>query len=317
MVSAVDERKAGRHGFPPRARQHPDARAGTTGWPRRCTAAATVRSRSTCRSTVPSGRPRSMPRWPGRRRPGSRSRCWWCTRRPGWWRRRSRPRWAPGTSPGSARVVPDPGRSVLDELAADPGMFGAEWHSWTGDLVGAPAETAYFLFHDCDLETLRWALSTRATVAGAEPLRGPGGADAGPAALHVRAAGGRPDADAGLDAPGGPAAAEDRPGGGARRPLSARIPAGARSRRCWTAEADCMSWWNSRTSASRTSGRRRAGWRGWRTGLRSSPRARSTRWSARACWPRRSASSGSARSSSAGRTTRSRRLIRPCGPAAC
>ena len=57
-------------------------------------------------------------------------------------------------------VVPDPGRSVMDELAADPGMFGAEWHDWTGDLAGAPAETAYFLFHDCDLRTLRWALST-------------------------------------------------------------------------------------------------------------------------------------------------------------
>ena len=57
-------------------------------------------------------------------------------------------------------VVPDPGRSVVDELAADPGMFGAEWHEWTGDLAGAPAETAYFLFHDCDLATLRWALST-------------------------------------------------------------------------------------------------------------------------------------------------------------
>ena len=57
-------------------------------------------------------------------------------------------------------VIPDPGRSVMDELAADPGMFGAEWHDWTGDLAGAPAETAYFLFHDCDLATLRWALST-------------------------------------------------------------------------------------------------------------------------------------------------------------
>jgi Alpha/beta hydrolase family len=57
-------------------------------------------------------------------------------------------------------VVPDPGRSVLDELAADPGMFGPEWHEWTGDLAGAPAETAYFLFHDCDLATLRWALTT-------------------------------------------------------------------------------------------------------------------------------------------------------------
>ena len=57
-------------------------------------------------------------------------------------------------------VIPDPGRSVMGELAADAGMFGAEWHGWTGDLAGAPAETAYFLFHDCDLATLRWALST-------------------------------------------------------------------------------------------------------------------------------------------------------------
>jgi pimeloyl-ACP methyl ester carboxylesterase len=57
-------------------------------------------------------------------------------------------------------VIPDPGRSVMDELAADAGMSGEEWHDWTGDLDGAPAETAYFLFHDCDLATLRWALST-------------------------------------------------------------------------------------------------------------------------------------------------------------
>jgi hypothetical protein len=59
-----------------------------------------------------------------------------------------------------AAVVPDPGRSVLDELAADPGMFGPEWPEWTGDLTGEPAETAYFLYHDCDLATLRWALGT-------------------------------------------------------------------------------------------------------------------------------------------------------------
>lgn len=56
-------------------------------------------------------------------------------------------------------VVPDPGRSVLDEVAADPGMFGAEWRSWAGDLAGTPAETAYFLYHDCDLATLRRALA--------------------------------------------------------------------------------------------------------------------------------------------------------------
>jgi pimeloyl-ACP methyl ester carboxylesterase len=39
-------------------------------------------------------------------------------------------------------------------------MFGPEWHEWTGDLTGAPAETAYFLHHDCDLATLRFALGT-------------------------------------------------------------------------------------------------------------------------------------------------------------
>ncbi|HEV7656565.1 MAG TPA: alpha/beta fold hydrolase [Mycobacteriales bacterium] len=59
-----------------------------------------------------------------------------------------------------AAVVPDPGRSVLDEAGADPGMFGTEWRTWTAGLEEEPAETAYFLFHDCDLETLRWALST-------------------------------------------------------------------------------------------------------------------------------------------------------------
>jgi pimeloyl-ACP methyl ester carboxylesterase len=59
-----------------------------------------------------------------------------------------------------ATVLPDPGRSVLDEVRADDGMFDPEWRSWTAGLEEAPAETAYFLFHDCDLETLRWALST-------------------------------------------------------------------------------------------------------------------------------------------------------------
>jgi Alpha/beta hydrolase family len=59
-----------------------------------------------------------------------------------------------------AAVLPDPGRSVLDEIRADDGMFDPEWRTWTAGLEEAPAETAYFLFHDCDLETLRWALST-------------------------------------------------------------------------------------------------------------------------------------------------------------
>jgi pimeloyl-ACP methyl ester carboxylesterase len=57
-----------------------------------------------------------------------------------------------------AAVLPDPGRSVLDQVGADDGMFNPEWRTWIG--LDTPAETAYFLFHDCDLETLRWALST-------------------------------------------------------------------------------------------------------------------------------------------------------------
>ncbi len=59
-----------------------------------------------------------------------------------------------------AAVLPEPGRNVLDEIRSDGGMFDAEWRTWTAGLEEAPAETAYFLFHDCDLETLRWALST-------------------------------------------------------------------------------------------------------------------------------------------------------------
>jgi pimeloyl-ACP methyl ester carboxylesterase len=59
-----------------------------------------------------------------------------------------------------AAVLPDVGRSVMDEVQADAGMFAAEWRTWSAGLTDAPAETAYFLFHDCDLDTLRWALST-------------------------------------------------------------------------------------------------------------------------------------------------------------
>ena len=59
-----------------------------------------------------------------------------------------------------AAVLPDPGRSVLDQVRDDDGIVDPEWRTWAGGLDETPAETAYFLFHDCDLETLRWALST-------------------------------------------------------------------------------------------------------------------------------------------------------------
>ena len=57
-----------------------------------------------------------------------------------------------------ATVLPDPGRSLLDEIGVDDGMFDAEWRDWGA--LDNQVETAYFLYHDCDLATLRWALST-------------------------------------------------------------------------------------------------------------------------------------------------------------
>jgi pimeloyl-ACP methyl ester carboxylesterase len=52
--------------------------------------------------------------------------------------------------------------SMLEELE-DHGedMFPPEWFEWSGaDLLTEPAITAYFLFHDCNLEQLKFALTT-------------------------------------------------------------------------------------------------------------------------------------------------------------
>jgi pimeloyl-ACP methyl ester carboxylesterase len=60
-------------------------------------------------------------------------------------------------------VVPDfaGGRSLLDQINTDlANMFHPDWPAWTSD---DPVETAYFLFHSCDLATLRWAMGTLRT----------------------------------------------------------------------------------------------------------------------------------------------------------
>jgi pimeloyl-ACP methyl ester carboxylesterase len=57
-------------------------------------------------------------------------------------------------------VIPDfqGGRSLQDQIRTGlDEMFDPEWPQWTSD---EPAESAYFLFHSCDLATLRWALTT-------------------------------------------------------------------------------------------------------------------------------------------------------------
>jgi len=62
-----------------------------------------------------------------------------------------------------AAVIPAPGRSVRDQFTQDPAMFSPEWIAagtrWF-DPSQARALGEEFLFHDCDAQTLEWALGT-------------------------------------------------------------------------------------------------------------------------------------------------------------
>jgi pimeloyl-ACP methyl ester carboxylesterase len=62
-----------------------------------------------------------------------------------------------------AAVIPEPGKSVRDQFSEDPGMFSREWidagPQWFEE--SQRARLAHeFLFHDCDEESLPWALRT-------------------------------------------------------------------------------------------------------------------------------------------------------------
>lgn len=62
-----------------------------------------------------------------------------------------------------AAVIPEPGKSVRDQFAEDPGMFSRDWTEagsrWF-DRSQQESLAQEFLFHDCNEETLPWALST-------------------------------------------------------------------------------------------------------------------------------------------------------------
>jgi pimeloyl-ACP methyl ester carboxylesterase len=62
-----------------------------------------------------------------------------------------------------AAVIPEPGKSVRDQFAEDPGMFSRYWIEagprWF-DTSQQKRLAQEFLFHDCDGETLQWALRT-------------------------------------------------------------------------------------------------------------------------------------------------------------
>lgn len=60
-------------------------------------------------------------------------------------------------------LVPDTARGrSLRECLADEGaeMFDERWRSLTEPPTADPLVAAHFLFHDCDLATLRWAVGT-------------------------------------------------------------------------------------------------------------------------------------------------------------
>jgi pimeloyl-ACP methyl ester carboxylesterase len=58
-----------------------------------------------------------------------------------------------------ASLVPDGRQSFLDEIqTASTDIFHRDWLG--RDPTTDPVLATYFLFHDCDLETLQWALTT-------------------------------------------------------------------------------------------------------------------------------------------------------------
>ncbi|TDD65235.1 alpha/beta hydrolase, partial [Actinomadura darangshiensis] len=73
-----------------------------------------------------------------------------------------------------AAFVPDGRRGLLAEVSAAPGeVFNLEWLG--KDPTSDPVLATYFLFHDCDLETLQWALTTLRLFVPERPYQEPVG----------------------------------------------------------------------------------------------------------------------------------------------
>jgi pimeloyl-ACP methyl ester carboxylesterase len=58
-----------------------------------------------------------------------------------------------------AAMLPQMGKSFLDQLRDDPTIFNPEWIG--KDPSRDDAAAMYFLFHDCSGEVAKWALTTR------------------------------------------------------------------------------------------------------------------------------------------------------------
>ena len=66
--------------------------------------------------------------------------------------------WRPRHMIFLAALIPQPGRSIIEQYQADPGMFNP---AWIGKNPMDEHVAIEFVFHDCPTDRIAWALSTR------------------------------------------------------------------------------------------------------------------------------------------------------------
>jgi len=67
-------------------------------------------------------------------------------------------KWRPRGVVFLAALIPQPGRSIIDQFNADPSMFNPAWIGKNPMDDGVAVE---FVYHDCPADRIEWALSTR------------------------------------------------------------------------------------------------------------------------------------------------------------
>jgi pimeloyl-ACP methyl ester carboxylesterase len=66
--------------------------------------------------------------------------------------------WRPRRMIFLAALIPQPGRSIIEQFSADPSMFNP---AWIGKNPLEDNVALEFLYHDCPTNRIEWALSTR------------------------------------------------------------------------------------------------------------------------------------------------------------
>lgn len=68
-------------------------------------------------------------------------------------------KWRPRRMIFLAALIPQPGRSIVEQFHADPSMFNP---AWRGKNPMDDRVALEFVYHDCPADRIEWALSTRA-----------------------------------------------------------------------------------------------------------------------------------------------------------